>query len=320
MTVQGDGHVLDVRMLRFWNQPHREEAAMLAQALLTGGRVDEALGVTEEALGRDPTDADLLLVRGRAWLLRGNLERAQQLFVRAARLEPGWAEPWRWLGELLLRRGRFAKALEVLDRAQAMEPDDAEIGELRRRASRMHGIEARLARFTADPATEDAALLAQELLDLDRPAEALDVLEMALADDPDDPDAHLLQARALFAGGLPESARAALERAMRADPTWEEPRRLFEEMLGEPAPVHVAEEVPATDADLDAFLATLSEDCVSVLPEVNDTAVGVPAPVTEPNAWALHRGRPRPRLRAGAGRSYLPPPPSRVFPTGPGWE
>lgn len=243
MTVQGDGHVLNVRMLRFWNRPHREEAAMLAQALLTGGRIDEALGVTEEALGQDPTDADLLLVRGRAWLLGGDLARAQRLFMRAAQREPGWAEPWRCLGEVLVARGRYSKALEVLDRAQAITPDDPGSDALRRRASLMIAIEARLARFTADPATEDATLLAQDLIDLDRPADASKVIEVALAEDP-------------------------------------------------------------------GF----------VLPEANDTAVGFPAPVGEPKAWALDRGRPRSRLRASAGRAYLPPPPSRLSPAGPGWE
>lgn len=304
MNVQGDDlHRLDIRMLRFWNRPHREEPAMLAQALLSSGRVDEALGVTEAALLQDPDDADLLLVRGRAWFLRGDLEKAQRLLVRAAKREPGWAEPWHRLGEVLVARRRWEHAIEVLDRARSLGARDAGLDLLRREATRIHGLETRLARFLDDPGSEDAALLAQELLSHDRIDEALDVIEAALADDPDDVDAHVLHARVLLARGRPESAREALERALRADPEWDEPRHLYEETFGEPPPTFEDEQ----GAELDAFLASLADQPVAVMPPVNDTLPGAPAPVP-PNAWGLHLAHSKPK------RPYRPPSPTELFP------
>jgi len=155
MSTQTDR--LDLGMLRFWNRPHREDPTLLAQSLVASGRLHEALRVTEIALERDPTDADLLMIRGRAWLQQGEPDRAQTFFVRAAKQDPAWDEPWRWLGEALLFRGRYDKAADVLDRALELRPDNDEARELRRRVQ--EAVDLDLDRFMATLEAEAHAVM-----------------------------------------------------------------------------------------------------------------------------------------------------------------
>ena len=318
MTVQGD-RGLDLRMLWFWNRPSREEPAMLAQDLLDSDRVDEALRVTEVAMVRDPTDVDLLLVRARALIVRGDLCGAQRLLVGAATREPTWAEPWVRLGEILQRRGDEERALAVLERAERIEPGHAEATRLARTIRARRDLDARLVRFRRDPMREDPCLLTQALLEGRRLDDAQHVIDHALADDPDDADALALAARVLFARGRPESARSALERARQVAPDWREPRDLYAMLFGEPAPALDAtadidadlDRLAPPDASLDEILTQLAEETLAILPVASDTLVGDEAPVSASGVWGLSFGaRPR-RPRLGA---YRPPSPRDLFP------
>lgn len=110
----------------------------------------DALEVVQARLAFHPDDLELLLIEGRAWLLEGDLLRAQTALLRAARVAPVAAEPFRWLGEVLLRRGDPERANKVLDRAHDLDPHDRTISALKERAARL----ARVAVESSAPAYE----------------------------------------------------------------------------------------------------------------------------------------------------------------------
>src|SRR4051794_33243768 len=63
--------------------------------------------------------AGVLLAAGRMQLARGELDDAQDLFVRAGKAAPKDGDVYRFLGETLLRKGDAERAEKVLERAVA---------------------------------------------------------------------------------------------------------------------------------------------------------------------------------------------------------
>jgi tetratricopeptide (TPR) repeat protein len=147
---------LDERLLRFRNRPDEEDASGLAEALLDARRSAEAMEVLDAAMAGAADDPHLLLLTGRAWLGEGDLLRAQQVLLRAARGLPQSAAPLRWLGEVLLKRGDPDRAEKVLGKAVQLAPGDAHVAKLRERAGR-------LARVAASAGDEPASPPAPEV-------------------------------------------------------------------------------------------------------------------------------------------------------------
>ncbi|HEY8429952.1 MAG TPA: tetratricopeptide repeat protein [Sandaracinaceae bacterium] len=133
---------LDARLLRFRSRRGGESAAQLASDLLDAGRGADALEVAAIALAASPDDVDVLVVDGRARLAAGDLLGAQAALLKAAKVDPNRKEPFRWLGEVLLKRGDPARAIKVLERALAIDARDAQIAALHQRAERLARIAA----------------------------------------------------------------------------------------------------------------------------------------------------------------------------------
>ena len=131
---------LDTRLLRFRNRPTSEDGSSLAAELLSAGRYTEALEVATTALTHSPDDARLHLVEGQAWMREGDLIRAQAALLKAARAAPRDKEPFRWLGEVLLKRGDPSRAVKVLERALEIDPNDRAVKLLHQRAERFSRI------------------------------------------------------------------------------------------------------------------------------------------------------------------------------------
>lgn len=207
---------LNLRVLRFRSQPEREEPALLAQALIESGQFEDALQLTTDALARDPNDAELWLGHGIALSRLGRIADAQRALMRAAELEPEWVEPWRHLAEVLLRRNRAEQALAVAERGLAIEPEDEQLAALRRSAA----LTVRVREFARRPASEEPAMLAQELLASGRADDAFEVTRTALTTEVDDPDLLVTHARAARARGDLEEALSALSTASYEAPEW----------------------------------------------------------------------------------------------------
>ncbi|MFO0020835.1 MAG: tetratricopeptide repeat protein, partial [Deltaproteobacteria bacterium] len=129
-------HALDTRLLRFRTRPGSEPAAARAAELLDADRPADALDIVSGALVDRPGDTDLRVLEGRAHLAGGDLLRAQASLLEAAK-SGHRKEPFRWLGEVLIRRGDGARALKVLERARSIDPSDRAIALLAEQAGRL---------------------------------------------------------------------------------------------------------------------------------------------------------------------------------------
>ncbi|HJK92659.1 MAG TPA: hypothetical protein RMH26_18160, partial [Polyangiaceae bacterium LLY-WYZ-15_(1-7)] len=134
------GEQLDARLLRFRNDPRSDDPMPLARELLEAGRAAEALEVAAARLRADPRDADALVLAGRAYLGRDELLRAQKTLLQAARQAPNRPEPYRWLGEVLLKRGDPERAQKVLARARGLGASGPDFERLLGRAQRLARI------------------------------------------------------------------------------------------------------------------------------------------------------------------------------------
>lgn len=146
------GHELDTRLLRFRTRPGSEDAAKLAGDLLIANRTADALEIAAAGLRASPEDLDLLLVEGRAELAGGDLLKAQAALLKAARVGATRKEPYRYLGEVLMKRGDPARAAKVLERARGIDASDRAIQALHERALRL----AKIAETDHDKASEQS--------------------------------------------------------------------------------------------------------------------------------------------------------------------
>ncbi|MEM9192086.1 MAG: hypothetical protein AAGF12_23135 [Myxococcota bacterium] len=211
--------VLDLQLLRFRSRPTAEEPSLLAKSLLGKGRFHEALAVSGDALAEEEEDGDLLLVHGLAWLELNELGWAQMALTRAARVEPEWGEPWRWLAELLQRRGDIPRALAAIEHGlQRLPNDDELLAQQRQLRSRLDAVE-----FLRQPDSHEPSLLVEQLLHEGFSETAMKVLDVALRAEEDDCDLLLQKVRLLRREGAEGQAKLALGRLLTVDPSWHVP-------------------------------------------------------------------------------------------------
>lgn len=115
-------------------------------------RAPEALEIAAAGLRAAPEDLDLLLIEGRAELAGGDLLKAQAALLKAARVGSTRKEPYRYLGEVLMKRGDPARAAKVLERARGIDASDRAIQALHERALRL----AKIAETDHDRASEQS--------------------------------------------------------------------------------------------------------------------------------------------------------------------
>ncbi len=131
---------LDTRLLRFRSRGGDEHAVALVEDLLAAGRHGDAQEVVGASLKAAPSDGDLLLLDGRTRFASGDLLGAQSALLKAARSLPKRKDPFRWLGEVLLKRGDPGRAAKVLERAQAIDGSDRAVQLLLDRAKRLERV------------------------------------------------------------------------------------------------------------------------------------------------------------------------------------
>lgn len=234
-------HELNVRMLRFRHRPEREEPALLARELLQLGRHADALELTEIALKHDPGDADLELVRAQALLAAGDAYRGEEGLIRVAKAAPQWAAPLSALTRLLSSRGDEARALRIAAKARTLGADDTMVGRLAAQDETTRRLDARIARFRSDAASEEPVMLARTLELAGRTGDALAVLREALARDADDADTLAALARLERAEGHADEAVALYRKARSVAPGWEPVERALMSLVGVEVPIEVTE-------------------------------------------------------------------------------
>jgi len=210
-----------------------------AGALLALGRDREALASCDRALALRPDSAAVLQQRGRVLAVMGREAEALQSYDRALALHPGDAGLLNARGRVLDAMGRHEEALAGYNAAVAAGPDDAEARWQRDIAARRLALPvplqqaldawggaradeaARLCReFLAEAGEHRDALLLLAAIrhEQDAPAEALGLVERALAADPRCHEALVHQASLQLALRRPEQALDACERALEVRP------------------------------------------------------------------------------------------------------
>jgi predicted O-linked N-acetylglucosamine transferase (SPINDLY family) len=160
------------------------------------GRFEEARQRVDQALGLDPTEAELHFHRAEIVLALGLQDQAEEGYLEALRLRPDFFDALVNLAEVLLRTERAEQALTRLDHAVRLRPDD-----LAAQNNRGNALQA-----------------------LKRHAEALQCFDRTLALAPGQPDVLSNRANALLSLGLIEEAESACRQALAQRP--ENPRAL----------------------------------------------------------------------------------------------
>ncbi len=128
--------------------------------------------------------------------------------------------------------------------------------------ARQHELNVRMLRFRRMPEREEPALLARELLQVGRYADALELTEAALQHDPGDPDLELVRAQALLAAGETRRGEESLIRAAKAAPQWAAPLSALTRLLSgrgdETRALRVAHRARTLGAD-DTMVGRLAE-------------------------------------------------------------
>lgn len=86
------------------------------------GNYDQALGLCDRILAKDPNLYSALYNCGNIELMSGNYVAAEHLLRRALQSAPGLAAPRHFLGRALLQQGRNSEAQPYLSQAVAMDP------------------------------------------------------------------------------------------------------------------------------------------------------------------------------------------------------
>ena len=104
-----------------------------AEATLVPDHADEARAAVVEALRRDPLNAELRVLEGRAAHFAGDDDAAEQAWLKAEDLAPHSPIPPADLALLYLEQGRVEAARAALDRARRIAPDEPFVQAVRAR-------------------------------------------------------------------------------------------------------------------------------------------------------------------------------------------
>ena len=206
-------------------------AAGTTKAGFIGKEADAGFALCEQALALDPNNVRALMVLGVKFFLpaalglsgdpKGDLERADELELKALALDPNWTWPHNDKGIILRAQGRTEEAAAEHERALALDPSNV-------MAAAQLGIDYRfLGRFDKSLEYLDRAILASPSdptlnywydskawanFGLKRYDQAIELARRAIAINPNNPFAHLALVAALALSGHDTEAREALQR------------------------------------------------------------------------------------------------------------
>lgn len=174
-----------------------------------------------------PKSDDLKIV-AMDYVLLNDYPDAIRWMQQAVAFDPKNEEAWYGLGRCYYTQSSFPQAEQALQRALALDPDDVKaetnlglVYEMENRsADAERAYRKGIALADADPHTDEWPYLnyASFLLEHDRPAEAVPLLERAVAVAPRCADCHGKLGRALNETGKPEQAISELRQAVALSP------------------------------------------------------------------------------------------------------
>ncbi len=96
-----------------------------ADQLAKAGRLDEAIAVVESGLQLTPDVVELWIVLGRLYLGRNDRVRARDMLLRALAAAPERRDVQAVLARVMVFDGEYAAAADIYRHALALQPDDA---------------------------------------------------------------------------------------------------------------------------------------------------------------------------------------------------
>jgi cytochrome c-type biogenesis protein CcmH/NrfG len=94
-----------------------------ATVLVNEGKADQAIGVLQQELLRDPRSAEAEVILGQAYLQQSNFDQARTAFQRAVDLQPDLVPARYNLALLCERSGDAGAALEAWEKVSALAAD-----------------------------------------------------------------------------------------------------------------------------------------------------------------------------------------------------
>ncbi len=183
----------------------------LGEALLDGGRTDEAVLVLAKHIAQWPDSAPGQLRLGEAYLRQRSYQEAKTCFERLTKLEPGFARGYFGLMTACARLGEHQQAQECQAKFGQLRTTDRTVALARKREQ---GDEPTLRRMLAETYVSAGSLyLAHGLVQ-----EAEDCWKKAAARDPTDAESRRLLAKALIERGDYRSALQPVEELQRLQP------------------------------------------------------------------------------------------------------
>jgi len=167
----------------------------LAEAYFRQGRVSSCSKIVDEILGRENSNHDALLLKGKVLYLEGNTGGASNMLEKAARVGPASFEVQRLLGKIYYEQGAYLKALKAYDNAVILEGNYPYMhfrrGLLLERFKRIADAEIAFSKALAlNPAFSEAAVeLASVFIRTARHARADSLLKGVIARDQDNQQA-----------------------------------------------------------------------------------------------------------------------------------
>lgn len=211
------GAVSNYRLVAELDPAHLEARVKLAQFLLAGGEIDEAMRYAEQAVALAPADVDARTARAAAHFRRGDRQAALDDARTAVISDPDHPGANLLLLTDLAERDGPEAALAALDPLLERQPEERVLHVYRLRlleaAGDGEGIVSQMRRM-ADQFPEETGLrrsLAQLLLRLERIDEAEAQMRRLADQTPEDPEPTLDLARLIAAVRGAEDARAELE-------------------------------------------------------------------------------------------------------------
>lgn len=211
-------------------------------AMLSEGRVDEAVQQLMMAKATYPRNAEVTNALGLALLYKKDYERARKMFTEAVGLDPNLVEAVNNRGVTEMEAGRFAEAEKdfetVLAHSKSAEHVTARfnLGKLRARQLRWADAERELTTVLADDAgnlraSRERGLVRMKLEDF---RGALEDFLLVLREDPKDPVSNYNAALCLLTSGRRDLAVLYMERTVQAAPDSDEAKKARRFLGGEP--------------------------------------------------------------------------------------
>jgi tetratricopeptide (TPR) repeat protein len=215
-----------IRALLAADPDDAEAQVLMAMSHLAGQRAREAREALSQALALDPRSAAAHLTLGRLLTSEGDDAAAARAIEEAIALDPARVDGYLALAETHRLRGDWAGAERALQRAAAAAPESGTpqilLGELYVMQGRHDAALALFTKLSRDgPDTWTAAKRLTELyLDREVMPEAQRRVAQHLATNSRDVEAHYLYGRLRLAEGQIDDGAAALERVLRAAPSF----------------------------------------------------------------------------------------------------